>query len=671
MRERSLYLEIQKRVRERFAKAVQEMFAVAIAEPVLDIPPRPEMGDLSISSCFELARQLRQPPRNIADQVLPRLLPLEGVERASVAGGGYVNLHLDRAGIAAALFNLRSPRPATQPSSRGKILIEHTSINPNKAAHIGHLRNAVLGDTFVRLWRFRGDQVEVQNYIDNTGVQVADVVLGFVHVEKKSAAEVERLLRDPAVRFDYFCWDLYARVSQLYEQDKEMLALRLEALKAIEEGRGEMAQIAALVSTAIVRKHLETMRRVNVAYDLLVQESEILRLDFWKCAFELLKRRGAIRYETSGKNSGCWVMSLEEAGAGEAGQDIEAEEVKIIVRSNGTATYVGKDIAYHLWKFALLDKDFGFEEFHRYPDGHTVWRTAVDGRPGAPAFGRASVAYSVIDTRQSYLQQIVGAAFRALNYPEQAANLHHFAYEVVGLSPLCAEELGIKLSGDERERSYVEVSGRRGLGIKADDLIDVLIRNALEEVRARNITPDPKEQEACARMIAVGALRYFLLKFSRRVIIAFDFKEALMFEGETGPYLQYSVVRGRNIFRKYRESHPELSPGAAEDPSDLVPPEQLNSLLSGESGQNFWELVVLAAQLETIVEQAIATAEPSVLAKHAFRLAQAFNNFYHRYHILSEPDPARQNFLLCLVRLASDTLSRALDLMGIEVPPHM
>jgi len=258
-----------------------------------------------------------------------------------------------------------------------------------------------------------------------------------------------------------------------------------------------------------------------------------------------------------------------------------------------------------------------------------------------------------------------------LNYPEQAANLHHFAYEVVGLSPLCAEELGIKLSGDERERSYVEVSGRRGLGIKADDLIDVLIRNALEEVRARNITPDPKEQEACARMIAVGALRYFLLKFSRRVIIAFDFKEALMFEGETGPYLQYSVVRGRNIFRKYRESHPELSPGAAEDPSDLVPPEQLNSLLSGESGQNFWELVVLAAQLETIVEQAIATAEPSVLAKHAFRLAQAFNNFYHRYHILSEPDPARQNFLLCLVRLASDTLSRALDLMGIEVPPHM
>ncbi|PYV09931.1 MAG: arginine--tRNA ligase [Acidobacteria bacterium] len=620
-----MYLEIQERVRERFAKVVQEMFAVAIAEPVLDIPPRPEMGDLSISSCFELARQLRQPPQKIAEQVLPRLLPLEGVERASVAGGGYVNLHLDRAGIAAALFSLRSPRPATQPSSRGKILIEHTSINPNKAAHIGHLRNAVLGDTFVRLWRFRGDQVEVQNYIDNTGVQVADVVVGFVHVEKKSAAEVERLLRDPAVRFDYFCWDLYARVSQLYEQDKEMLALRLEALKAIEEGRGEMAKIAALVSTAIVRKHLETMRRVNVAYDLLVQESEILRLDFWKCAFELLKRRGAIRYETSGKNSGCWVMSLEEAGPGEAGQEIEAEEVKIIVRSNGTATYVGKDIAYHLWKFALLDKDFGFEEFHRYPDGHTVWRTAVDGRPGAPAFGRASVAYSVIDTRQSYLQKIVGAAFRALNYPEQAANLHHFAYEVVGLSPRCAEELGIKLSADERERSYVEVSGRRGLGIKADDLIDVL----------------------------------------------FDLKEAMTFEGETGPYLQYSVVRGRNIFRKYRESHPELSPGAAEDPSDLVPPEQLNSLLSGESGQNFWELVVLAAQLETIVEQAIATAEPSVLAKHVFRLAQAFNNFYHRYHILSEPDPARQNFLLCLVRLASDTLSRSLDLMGIEVPPHM
>ncbi len=710
-----MYLEIQQRVREKFVRVVEELFDLRIAEPVLEFPPRPEMGDLSIASCFELAKQLRQPPRKIAEQVMSRLLPIEGVERASIAGAGYVNLHLDRAQVAAAVYRLRTspPRfdaqggaasrrsqerelsrepvpthsgsrealPHQVPSaSKGKILVEHTSINPNKAAHIGHLRNAVLGDTFVRLRRFRGEAVEIQNYIDNTGVQVADVVVGFVHLEKKSLADVEILLRDPKVRFDYLCWDLYARVFELYEENKDALDLRLQALKAIEEGQGEMARMAERISTAIVRLHLETMRRINVHYDLLVQESEILRLDFWKSAFELLKKNSAIRSETSGKNAGCWVMSLEEAGTGETSQEPGSEDVKIIVRSNGTVTYVGKDIAYHLWKFGLLGKDFAYEPFLRYSDGQTVWRTAL-GQTGhgaaaetpadAPAFGRAAVAYSVIDTRQSYLQNIVTAAFRALGFHEQAANLHHFAYEVVGLSPGCAEEMGLELSEEDRQRSYIEVSGRRGLGVKADDLIDALVAKALQEVRAREMTEDATEQEAYARMIAVGALRYFLLKFSRRVIIAFDFKEALAFEGETGPYLQYSVVRARNIFRKFEEAHPGFSLRPVDKLRDSVSTDQLKVFLSGEDGLAFWELTVLAAQLELVVDQAVSTTEPAALAKYAFRLAQNFNNFYHRYHILSEPYPARQYFLLYLVHLVNETLSRTLDLLGIEVPERM
>jgi arginyl-tRNA synthetase len=650
-------------------ETVRDVFELEIREPVPDFPPTLEMGDLSVTACFELAKQLRQPPRRIAEQLVAHLLPLAGVERVSVAGAGYINFHLNRAKLAAGLFRLRTSPPGAAPSDRGKILVEHTSINPNKAAHIGHLRNAVLGDTFVRLLRFRGNPVEIQNYIDNTGVQVADVVVGFVHLERKQLEDVRKLIQDSSVRFDYYCWDLYARVFQYYEECKGTLALRAEALKAIEEGHGEMAAMADLISTAIVRKHLATMLRINVRYDLLVEESEILRLEFWKYAFEVLKETGAIRYEEAGKNAGCWVMSLAEAGdSGTTDEESGSEDVKILVRSNGTVTYVGKDIAYHLWKFALLGRDFGYQLFHRYPDGAPVWRTAPEAVAGTPAFGQGAVAYSVIDTRQSYLQNIVAAAFRALGFQDQAANLHHFAYEVVGLSPRCAEEMGLPLGEEDRQRSYIEVSGRKGLGIKADDLIDALVEKATQEVQTRQMTEDPAEQAAYARMIAVGALRYFLLKFSRRIIIAFDFKEALAFEGETGPYLQYSVVRARNIFRKYQELNPEFDAGRL---SDVISQGQLQAFLSGEDGDAFWELILLAAQLEMVTDQAISSAEPAVVAKYAFRLAQAFNNFYHRYHILSEPDTNRQRFLLSLVHLVNESLGRTLNLLGIEIPERM
>jgi len=721
-----LYLEIQQNVRKKFVQAVEEVFTLKIAEPVLGFPPSVDLGEISIASCFELAKRLRQAPPKIAEQLVPRLLPISGVERVSIAGAGYLNFHLDRATVAAALSQVRArtaelgrPRPHV-PHAQSKILVEHTSINPNKAAHIGHLRNAILGDTFARLLRFRGSPIEIQNYIDNTGVQVADVVVGFTHLDsRKSVEDVRRLIEDPSVRFDYYCWDLYARVFQFYEHDADCLTLRAEALKAIEAGHGELAAMADLIATEITRKHLSTMLRLNVRYDLLVQESEILRLDFWKYAFELLKQRHAIRYEEAGKNRGCWVMSLEGPEGRDAEPEASAEDgetgpedVKVIVRSNGTVTYVGKDIAYHLWKFGLLGMDFGYVPFYKYPDGHTVWRTAVTGvgvqRPGGqkvesevrsqesgvrresesmggawipdsgvqsaveekkstiPSFGGASAAYAVIDTRQSYLQDLILVAFRALGFQQQAANLHHFDYEVVGLSPRCAEELGLQLGSSDR--SYVEVSGRKGLGIKGDDLIDVLVNKALQEVRERKITHDAAEQAACARMIAVGALRYFLLKFSRRVIIAFDFKDALAFEGETGPYLQYSVVRARNIFRKYSDVQPEF------DPRNLVKSvsnERLNTFFEADSGREFWEMVLLAAQLEMVVEEAVASEEPAILGKYAFRLAQGFNNFYQRHRILSEPDPKRQLFLLYLVHVVSETLAQSLALLGIEVPERM
>jgi arginyl-tRNA synthetase len=673
-----LLLEIQQKIQAKFVEAVHAAFNLEVAPPALDSPPNLEMGDVSVAGCFELAKKLRQAPRKIAEQLVPLVSTLDGVERVTVAGAGYLNFHLHRGQAAARLFTLRNAPEAATRSARGKILVEHTSINPNKAAHIGHLRNAVLGDTFVRLLRFTGEHVEVQNYIDNTGVQVADVVVGFLHLEKKTLGEVEALIKAttgpgpaPATRFDYYCWDLYARVFQLYEDNKEVLKLRAQALKDIEEGHGETAAMAEMISTAIVRAHLKTMLRLNIEYDLLAQESEILKLHFWSAAFALLKQEKAIRFEDSGKSAGCWVMDLagdSADGAAEEGEPAEVEDTKIIVRSNGTVTYVGKDIAYHLWKFALLGKDFGYAPFHQYPDGHCVWRTTVDGQADAPPFGRATAAYAVIDSRQSYLQNIVKAAFHTLGYHERAANLHHFAYEVVGLTSQCAEEMGIAISDEDRQRPYVEVSGRKGQGVKADDLIDTLIARAAEEVSSRHMAQDPGEVQDYARKIAVAALRYFLLKFSRRVIIAFDFKEALAFEGETGPYLQYSTVRARNIIRKFQEAHPEFEPASL---SGTFTAEQLQKFFQSDDGPAFWELTLLAGQLEGMEAQAISSEEPAVVAKYAFRLSQAFNNFYHHFHILNESDPSRQQFLLYLVSVTERTLTLATEHMGIEIPERM
>jgi arginyl-tRNA synthetase len=641
-------------------------------------PPSVTMGEVATPIAFELAKRLRRSPRQIAQEIASALVAIPGVARAEVAGGGYVNFYFDRAGFFAAAF-AEAAHPGTREisASEPKCVVEHTNINPNKAAHIGHLRNAALGDTFVRLLRRAGRRVEVQNYIDNTGVQVADVVVGFAHMQQKSANEVRSLAAAP--RFDYLCWDLYARVTQFFEEDKTRLSLRGQTLAAIEVGRGEEAELAEIISVAIVRCHLRTMERLSVQYDVLPRESEILHLKFWDAAFRLLKERDAIHLARSGKNAGCWVMRVAGGGSrDENGDDGDASAApadpddtsKVIVRSNGTVTYVGKDIAYQLWKFGLLGRDFGYRRFHTYPNGHMAWTsTANNGDPAAPEFGHASDVYNVIDTRQAYLQNVVVAGLRALGYEEQAARSVHFSYDVVALSPRCAAEMGYTLSEEEMSRPYVEVSGRKGLGVKADDLLDELETAASAEVDARHAdTPEP-ERARTSHAIAIGALRYFLLKYTRTAIIAFDFRDALSFEGETGPYCQYAAVRARNIFRKMAEQRPDISldqfDDAAGDESSL------KDLLKQGEGDDLWELALLAGSLDAQVATALSAQEPAFVTKYTFELAQEFNLFYHRHHILSETNSAKQDFLLRLSRLVERQLVTALDLLGIEAPEKM
>ncbi|MGA3073331.1 MAG: arginine--tRNA ligase [Bryobacteraceae bacterium] len=652
-----MFHALEKQVQRAFHDHIQARYGIDLAVAV-EQPKQSDFGELSVPAAFQLAKLLKQPPRKIAAELAGGIGAIPGVSALEVAGSGYINIRFDRAAYGQGLL---APAAAETAAAAGKIIVEHTNINPNKAAHIGHLRNATLGDTFVRMLCARGERVEVQNYIDNTGVQVADVVVGFHYLEHKTPAEVRQLIEDPAVRFDYLCWDLYARTSAYYSEAPESRAWRSETLHAIEAGGGAQAELAHIVADAIVERHLATMLRLGVEYDVLPRESEILHLQFWASAFDLLKQRQAIYLETEGKNAGCWVMPAASF-AGDSG----TEDSKVIVRSDGTVTYVGKDIAYQLWKFGLLGKDFHYRPFLRYADGRELWVStdAPEGGGAAPpSFGRGKRVYNVIDVRQSYLQDVVVAGLKALGYAEQAAQSVHFSYEMVALSPRCCAELGIALSEEDRRRPYVEVSGRKGLGVKADDLIDTLISKALDEVAARHAEATPAAQRAIASQIAIGALRYFLLKYTRNSVIAFDFQEALSFEGETGPYVQYAAVRARNILRKLEEKGERLPDFGAE-----LTRAALDRQLASE---DFWQLLLAASKADAAVERAVTAGEPAHVAKYAFQVAQTFNNFYHLYPIIHEENREKKVFLLWMTDFFRRQLEWTLDILGIQAPDYM
>ena len=670
-----MYLELQKRFTEHLRSVLAAKYDLHLETIPLEIPPELKFGELATPIAFELARKLRKAPKVIAAEIVAALGHFDGFAGFEVAGAGYINAHLDRAAgvrTTAGVADSQVPDagPGAPASSGIHALVEHTSINPNKAAHIGHLRNAILGDTFVRLLRAAGQKVDVQNYIDNTGVQVADVVVGFLHLEGKSLADARLLLdelKQKDQRIDYYCWDLYAKTSQWYtsgtdEENEARKKLRYDTLHELEQGCNETAEVAELISTAVLRRHLETMLRLDIEYDFLPRESEILHLKFWESAFEQLKKTGVLYFENEGKNKGCWVMT--RPGAEIAEGDLN-EDAKVIVRSNGTVTYVGKDIAYHLWKFGLLGKDFGYKPFFSYPN-HECWISAEKGDEPHPHFGGAQAIYNVIDARQSDPQANVIQALRGMGYTEQADRYTHFSYEMVALTPRCAVELGYDVSEEDLARPYIEVSGRKGFGVKADDLIDKLIVATRAEVDARQTGGAEAEagRQKIAEQIAIGALRYFMLKFTRNSVIAFDFKDALSFEGETGPYIQYAVVRARNIFRK-AETTPEA------ELAKFAGLAKFGAFLESEDAEDIWALWLRAARRTLVLEQCISTSEPAYLAKHAFQLAQEFNNFYHKHHILTEEDPARKTFLLATAAVALRELVLALSWLGIESPEAM
>jgi len=668
-----MILPVHTRIRIELHRALSAHFGLADADLppiVIELAPNRALGDLAVPVAFELARRLRKAPRIIAQEVAGALGRIDGVARVAATPNGYLNFYLDRS--AHLQSRLAGTGQADRAAAAEKVIVEHTAINPNKAAHIGHLRNATLGDTLVRVLRYQGRTVEVQNYIDDTGVQVADVVVGFTSLEGRDLAGVRALADDPGGRFDYYCWDLYARVTEWYAADKTRLETRAHALHAIEEGGNAQAEMGAFIADRIVRCHLRTMARMNVDYDLLTWEGDILRLHFWATAFEQLKSRGAVFLQTEGRLKGCWVMPIEGASdataetAAEDQDDAEQRE-KVIVRSNGTVTYVGKDIANQFWKFGLLGRDFHYRIFESR-DGRDLWATTStpSGASNVPSFGRASAVYNVIDSRQAYLQQLLKQALATMGCTIEAERSTHYSYEMVALTHATARELGYE-DAEGNGKPFVEVSGRKGLGVKADDLLDRLIATAEGEVRSRNEDLPADASRRTAEAIAIAAVRYFLVKFSRGKVIAFDIDEALSFEGETGPYVQYAVVRANNILAKLLERD------GLDDAAVIARLASIDrdAIDAGEDADELWGLVLDASRLDEVVDSSVRSLELSVLAKYAFGLAQAFNAFYHRQQILREEREDARLWRAAGVIYLRRQLTEALHLMGCDVPARM
>jgi arginyl-tRNA synthetase len=617
--------------------ALDELGCGPEVEAVVDTSAHPEFGDFSTPSSMRAARTLRRNPAQIAVELRDRLAARDVPwVREWTVTDKYVNARLDDAVWAPAVIGEALGRElGTQLPVRsgysvraGTTLVEHTNINTNKAAHIGHLRNACLGDTVARVLRRTGHRVEVNDYIDDTGVQVADVVVG-----------VRELGLEPrdGEPFDQFCSRAYVEVSRRYETEPELVERRRATLRAIEERDNEVAVFAKELASRVVDAHLATMARFDIGYDLLTWESDILELGFWRHAFEQLRSAGAIVLVETGKLAGCWVMPWEDGGEAEDGDD--ERDAKVLVKSDGVATYTAKDIAYQLWKFGLLGLDFHYRPWHPDQPGSPM-TTAAHGGGGAvdgTRFGHAARVVNVIDARQAYLQRVVRDALDRLGHHTEAENSIHLAYEVVALTPAAARELGVEVA--DGGPAVVALSGRKGIEVRADDLLDLAIAKLRDKAR----------DEDTAKALAAAAVRYYLLKFSLTQIIAFDFDEALRVTGDTGVYLQYAHARAAGILRKTADGDGD---GEIAVPAELLPVERA--------------LLHRIDAYPREAAEAAASLAPGVLAVYAFTLASAFSDFYeHTPPIVREADAQLRRFRRALTAAAHATLGDALRTLGM------
>jgi arginyl-tRNA synthetase len=638
----------------------------------LRLSAQASFGDYSIP-VMAWAGKLKRAPLKIAEavQAILQASSQSAIEEITATKPGYLNFRLSRSAIGKQIVErvLESgPDYGQRTTSIGtKVIVEHTNINSNKAAHVGHLRNSCIGDTVVRMLRSQGYQVEADNYIDDSGVQVADVVVGFTMLQTGLLHLAEGDEQLPDESFDYFCSRIYTTVSKLYDDKESELGqttarLRKEVLHAIEHGDEtengpNYPVMAADISHKIVQAHLKTMSRLNISYDVLPWESAILHAGLWQHTFEMLTSHGLLEKPETGHAAGCWILPFGEGDTQTNEGDHSSD--KILVRSDGTATYTAKDIAYQLWKFGLADQlgvEFHFVPWGIQHDGRKLWTMRTPNDPllqsiteEAPAtkFGHAKRVINVIDARQSYLQQVVYESLRRLGYEEQSTDSTHLAYEVVTLSASTAANLGIDTS-DGRE--YYAMSGRKGIEIKADTLIDTAMAR-MKEVSHQENKDDLTDEKAA--ILAASAIRYFMIRFNLQQTIVLDIDDVLRKNGDTGVYLQYANARANSILRRVRDTGYEI-------PTEL---EQLPENLE----QSEWDLLrhieVYPRRLAEYTEQ----LTPALLAAYAYDLASHFNDFYeHTDPVLKESNAQIKAFRANLVQATAQTMNNVLRVLGFE-----
>lgn len=531
-----------------------------------------------------------------------------------------------------------------EPEKKGiKVIVEHTSINPNKSAHIGHIRNSSLGDTLAKSLKFLGFDVEIQNYLDDTGIQVADVVWGLMELDGKNLNEIREIDDLPV-----FLWKRYPNYSMKLSEDEKKSEARNLVHKKIEEKEEPYYSVSSFIAEVVVKDHIALMERLNIRYDSLVKESDIIELELFEEASGILKERKILYSSDDPEKENCWVIKYRR-------EDIE----KIVIRSNGTATYIAKDIAYALWKVGFLKKKFYFKDFFKYDDGEIIHMSDFKKNQLQAAYGNGDRVFTVIDVRQSYLQKIISEEVIApLSADGNKKEYIHFSYEMVALTPKCVEDLGFDLAEEDKIKSYIEVSGRKGIAVSGEELLTKLIEKSKGEVLKRNPGLESKLIDEIAGDIAVGALRYYMIKFNSNSVISFDFDDALSFEGDTGPYMQYTMARINSIFRKV-----DIQGISGNIPDPVV--------LGDEESELFFNILLHISLIEVQLDHAVEMREISSIASHSYQLCQKLNHYYHQYPVISENNNDLKRLRIILLQLFRENLSTLFEIMGIPVPERM
>ncbi len=603
-------------------------------------PPRKEFGDLTCNVAFQLARQAKKPPPVIAAELVELILPeLRGggiILSAEPHQAGYINFKADPGALSRAALGdaLKNPdRYGYYDSGQGQhLVIEHTSVNPNKALHVGHVRNVIIGDVLYRIMKATNHRVTVLNYVDDSGLQVADIVVAFKFAGFPSEVP-------PGTKFDQYCGDhVYVKIIEMYEKDAELAEKRKQVLREIEEGKSEVALFAAGITMRVLQEQLKTCWRMKARYDLLNFESQIVLSQLWFKAFELLKQNGIARLETEGKNKGCWVIEAKD------------EEDKVLVRSDGTATYMAKDIPYAAWKLGYLGDPFSYQEFERQWDGSILYRTLLgNGTTGrAEFFSGGKWAITIIDSRQARLQRIISQVLSHITAGGNQRHYQHLGYEAVTISSDTAKTLGIDIG----DRDFVHMSGRKGIYVNADYVMDSLHKKAYDEVKTRNPGFSEDQLHHIAEEIAVSALRYNMIRQDLDKIITFDIKESLSLEGDTGPYLQYAYARSQRILEKSGQAVVDAK----------------FELLTHEAEI---DVIKHISKLDLVAEDAAKSLSPKSLARYAYSLATSFSVFYERVPVLQEQITDVRVARLALVKAFGIALKNCFQLLGITALERM